>query len=227
MTNFWRNPIFDRTLEDVEYAIQKINDWKNSHTHIADVRVENESLVYISEGVAYVTDDKFLLEADGGVYIEDDVLYLVTDDVIDLKGCLNLADLNRIEGNIAYLGELMESFSYTPNIHGKSWIISDLPNQNDMSRIIENIRSLISAYYSPASPPSLPTTMLSYTDLNAIEENLYLIKELLDCMQSSFKKVGTIKSLIEQSLYCYDNPKMQGGIVLLEKIKIKVEESLS
>lgn len=37
----------------------------------------------------------------------------------------------------------------------------------------------------------------------------------------------TISSLIEQSLYCYDNPKMQGGIVLLEKIKIKVEESFS
>ena len=194
MTNVWRNPIFDRTLEDVEYAIQKISDWKTNHTHLADIKVENDALVYNTEGVAYVTDDKFLLEAEGEVRIEDEVLYLNTDDVIDLKGCLNLADLNRIEGNIAYLGELMESFSYTPNIHGKKWTIADMPNQNDMSRIIENIRSLISAYYSPDSPPSLPITMLSYSDLNAIEENLHLIKELLDCMQSSFKKVGTIKS---------------------------------
>ena len=194
MTNVWKNPIFDRTLVDVEEAIQKINDWKKNHTHLADIKVENDALVYNSEGVAYVTDDRFLLEEEGAVYIEDDVLYIDADEVVDLKGCLNLADLNRIEGNIAYLGELMESFSYTPNIHEKKWNIVDLPNQNDMSRIIENIRSLISAYYSPSSPPSLPTTMLSYSDLNAIEENLYLIKELLDCMQSSFKKVGTIKS---------------------------------
>lgn len=194
MTNVWKNPIFDRTLVDVEEAIQKINDWKKNHTHLADIKVENDALVYNSEGVAYVTDDRFLLEEEGAVYIEDDVLYIDADDVVDLKGCLNLADLNRIEGNIAYLGELMESFSYTPNIHEKKWNIADLPNQNDMSRIIENIRSLINAYYSPSSPPSLPTTMLSYSDLNAIEENLYLIKELLDCMQNSFKKVGTIKS---------------------------------
>lgn len=194
MTNVWRNPIFDRTLEDVEYAIQKISDWKTNHTHLADIKVENDALVYNTEGVAYVTDDKFLLEAEGEVRIEDEVLYLNTDDVIDLKGCLNLADLNRIEGNIAYLGELMESFSYTPNIHGKKWTIADMPNQNDMSRIIENIRALIDAFYSPNNPPSLPTTMLSYTDINAIEENLYLIKQMLDVMQSSFKKVGTIKS---------------------------------
>ena len=194
MTNVWRNPIFDRTLEDVEYAIQKINDWKKAHTHLADVRVLNDTLHYNTEGVAYVTDEKFLLEDVGEVVVEDDILYLKIDDVVDLKGCLNLADLNRIEGNIAYLGELMESFSYTPNIHEKMWTITDLPNQNDMSRIIENIRALVSAYYPPSSPPSLPTTMLSYSDLNSIEENLSLIKELLDCMQSSFKKVGTIKS---------------------------------
>ena len=194
MAYVWKNPIFDRTSEDVDYAIQKINDWKKSHTHLADIKVENDALIYNTEGVAYVNDDRFLLEDEGEVRIEDDILYLSTDDVIDLKGCLNLADLNRIEGNIAYLGELMESFSYTPNIHDKKWNISDLPNQNDMSRIVENIRSLISAYYSPSSPPSLPTTMLSYSDLNAIEENLYLIKELLECMQSSVKKVSTIKS---------------------------------
>lgn len=194
MTNVWRNPIFDRTLADVNDAIHRINTWKTRHTHLADIQVVNDTLVYNDDGVAYVNDDKFLLENEGEVYIEDDVLYLDTDDVIDLKGCLNLGDLNRIEGNIAYLGELMESFSYTPNIHGKKWSITDMPNQNDMSRIVENIRSLISAYYSPSTPPSLPSTMLSYTDLNAIEENLYLLKELLDCMQTSFKKVGTIKS---------------------------------
>ena len=69
-----------------------------------------------------------------------------------------------------------------------------MPTQNDMSRIIGNIRSLVSAFYSPNNPPALPTTMMSYDDINAIEENLYLIKEILDCMASSFKKVGTIKS---------------------------------
>ena len=194
MTNVWKDPIFDRTLEDVEFAIQKITNWKKSHTHSVDIRVENDKLHLNADGTAYVSDAEFVLEKEGAVYEENGVLILDIDDVYDLKGCLNLLDLNRIEGNIAYLAEKMESFSYAPNIRGKQWTNEDMPNQNDMSRIVENIRSLIAAYYSPDNPPSLPTTMLTYNDINAIEENLYLIKQLLDCMQNSFKIVGTIKS---------------------------------
>lgn len=194
MTNVWREPIFDRTLEDVEFAIRKIADWKKNHTHSVDVRIDNDALVLQDEGTAYVDNTEFVLQHEGAVYVEDGILTLDIDDVYDLKGCLNLLDLNRIEGNIAYLAEIMENFSYSPNIHGKVWDKTNMPNQNDMSRIIENIRALVNAFYSPDNPPSLPTTMLSYTDINAIEENLYLIKQLLDCMQSSFKIVGTIKS---------------------------------
>ena len=194
MASVWKEPIFDRTLEDVEFAIQKIAEWKKSHNHNVDIRVENGTLVLHDDGTAYINDDAFVLLDDGKVYVENGVLMLDVGNVYGLKGCLNLFDLNRIEENIAYLAEKMESFSYSPNIHGKQWVNSDMPNQNDMSRIIENIRSLVSAFYSPSSPPSLPSTMLSIDDINAIEENLYMIKEILDCMQSSFKKVGTIKS---------------------------------
>ena len=194
MVNVWKEPIFDRTLEDVEFAIQKIADWKKYHTHIADIRVENEALIVRDESTAYVTDDKFVLQSDGIAYVENDVLVVRVGDVYELKGCLNLLDLNRIEDNIAFLAELMESYSYAPNVHGKRWEKSDMPNRNDMSRIIDNIRSLIDVFHSPYNPPALPTTMLSYNDINAIEENLYLIKQMLDVMQTSFKKMGTIKS---------------------------------
>lgn len=194
MINIWREPIFDRTSDDVEFAIRKIAEWKKNHTHSTDIRVENDALVVRDEGVAYVGSDEFILQDEGLTYVENDVLVVHVGDVYELKGCLNLLDLNRIEGDIAYLAAKMESYSYSPNIHGKQWERGDMPNQNDMSRIVENIRSLIAAFYSPTNPPSLPTTMLSYNDINAIEKNLHLIKELLDCMASSFKKVGTIKS---------------------------------
>ena len=194
MANVWKEPIFDRTLEDVEFAIQKIAEWKKSHTHAADIRVENDALIAQSEGTAYVDNDGFVLEDEGVAYVEDDVLVVRVGDVYELKGCLNLLDLNRIEGNIEFLAENMEQFAYSPNIHHKQWNRENMPNQDDMSRIIENIRALVSAFYSPANPPSLPTTMLTYNDINAIEENLYLIKQLLDVMRSSFKQTGTIKS---------------------------------
>lgn len=189
----WIEPIFDRTLEDVQFAIQKIAEWKNSHTHSTDIRVENKALVVRTEATAYITDDTLVLRDDGVAYVEDGALVARMGVVYDLKGCLNLLDLNRIESNITYLAERMESYSYAPNIHGKQWGRVDMPNQNDMSRIIDNIRALISSYYPPHNPPALPTTMLSYTDVNAIEENLYLLKQMLDCMESSFRKVGTIK----------------------------------
>ena len=194
MAIIWRDPIFDRTLDDVEFAIQKIAEWKKNHTHTTDIRVENDTLLVQDAVTAYVTDDKLVSEHEGIVYVENGVMVVRVGDVYELKGCFNLLDLNRIEDNINYLAETMESFSYAPNIHGKQWNRVDMPTQNDMSRIIENIRSLISAFYSPDKPPSLPTTMLSYNDINAIEENLYLIKQMLDVMQSSFKKVGAIKS---------------------------------
>lgn len=194
MANVWREPVFDRTLGDVELAIQKIAEWKKSHTHSADIRFENDAMVVQDEGTAHVTDDKFVLQADGMARVEDDVLVVRVGDVYELKGCLNLVDLNRIEGNIAYLAEKMESYSYSPNIHGKQWNRGDMPNQNDMERIIENIRALVSAFYSPDDPPALPTTMVSYADINAIEENLSLIKQLLDVLESSFKVVGANKS---------------------------------
>ena len=194
MANVWLEPIFNRTLEDVEFAIQKISEWKKSHTHTTDVRVEDDAMVVRDDGTVYIDNDELVAEHDGIAYVtEDNVIVIKVGDVYELKGCLNLLDLNRIENNIDYLAENMENFSYSPNIHGKRWTKVDMPNQNDMSRIIENIRSLIYAFYSPDNPPSLPTTMLSYRDINAIEENLYLIKQLLDSMQSSFKKSGTIK----------------------------------
>lgn len=194
MANVWRDPVFDRTLEDVEFAIQKLAAWKQSHTHSADISIENDALIVRDAGEAYVEGDAFILRHEGVAYVENGVLIVRIGDIYELKGCLNLLDLNRIEENIDYLAEKMESFSYSPNIHGKRWNRVDMPNQNDMSRIIENIRALISAFYAPDNPPSLPTTMLSYMDINSIEENLHLIKQLLDVMQTSFKTVGSIKS---------------------------------
>ena len=194
MANVWREPIFDRTLGDVEFAIRKIEAWKNNHTHSVDVRVENDALVIQDDATVYVDSDKFVRQGEGAVYVEDGVVILDIDDVYDLKGCLNQIDLNRIEENVAYIADKMESFFFHPNIHHKRWSKGDLPNQNDMSRIMDNIRSITGSFYSPNNAPTLPTTMLSYSDINAIEENLYLIKELLDCLESSFKKTGTIKS---------------------------------
>ena len=112
----------------------------------------------------------------------------------DLKGCLNVSDINRIEGNISFLSAKLIELGYSTDTTSKEWSRSGIPTKNDIDRILYNIRSLMTTFYQPTNAPSVPSGMTSYKDINAIEENLYLIKELLECMKKSFKVVGTFKS---------------------------------
>jgi hypothetical protein len=112
-------------------------------------------------------------------------------DVYELKGCLNVSDINRIEGNIQYLAETLRKYYYFPTTTSKTWSMDGLPNTTDVSRIIGNIRKIISAYYADATAPALPNTILTYEQVNAIEKNLYLIKAMINDMAISFRECGT------------------------------------
>lgn len=148
----WRTPVFDRTREDVEYAIKTIAEWVNSDMSVDPLAVH------------------------------------------DLKGCLNVSDINRIEGNIAYLAERLNGYGYSPDVSTKSWTRSGLPNETDISRILYNIRAIVDNFYQQSKAPAVPYRLQGYEDVNSAEENLVLIKELLDCMVASFKKSGTVQS---------------------------------
>lgn len=148
----WKTPIFDRTQEDVDYAMHKIAEWIASNITSASI-------------VGY-----------------------------DLKGCLNASDINRIEDNISYLAEQLKSYHYPSDTSSKSWVVTDLPNQGDITRIINNVKSLIDSFYQHPDAPALPGGMQGYYEVNSIEENLSLIKALIDAMVNSFKKSGTIQA---------------------------------
>ena len=108
-----------------------------------------------------------------------------------LKGCLNVNDLNRIENNIKYLSDELASVCYFPHAVTKAWETNGLPDVTDVSRIIGNIKKIISAFYQDSSAPELPETMLRFEHINAIEENLYLLKEMLDNTIGLFRECGT------------------------------------
>ena len=147
----WKAPVFDRTQEDVDFAMQTIAEWI-----AADIT--NASIV------GY-----------------------------DLKGCLNVSDINRIEGNIAYLAEQLRQYGYSPNTSTKSWEMADMPNEDDIARILNNIRVLVKSYYQHPDAPTLSDGLSGYNEVNAIERNLSLIKALIDGMVDSFKKSGTFQ----------------------------------
>lgn len=114
--------------------------------------------------------------------------------VNDLKGCLNVSDINRIEGNVAYLAEMLTKYNYPSNVETKTWIVSSMPTEIDVKRIVDNVRELTTSFYQPVGAPIVPSSMVTYSDINDIERNLYLIKQLLDCMVGSFKISYTFKS---------------------------------
>ena len=114
--------------------------------------------------------------------------------VYDLKGCLNVYDINRIEGNVAYLAERLARYGYPPDVATKSWTSAGMPNEGDIGRILYNVRALIDGFYEPSASPAIPEALLGYDEVNAVEKNLFLIKELLDCMVNSFRKSGTFYS---------------------------------
>ena len=194
MPNVWKEPIFDRTLDDVTFAIRKIAEWKKSHTHVGEVAVEGNKLVLQDEGTAYIEDDSFVLTNENGVaYVEDDKLIAQLGVVYDLKGCLNLSDISRIDGDIAYLAERLTQYRYPVVANSREWDGNDLPTAQDLSRIARNIRSMIDEFARSSKSTTIPDSVLSYADINALEYNLYLLKQLLDAMVEGFVKSGTNK----------------------------------
>lgn len=137
----WSNPIYDRTLADVEYAREQLE--KNINN-------------------------------------------------TDFKGCFNVNDLLRIENNTRYLADRLNDLYYRNVIATEpNWSVSSIPNVSNISRNISNINKIWEAYHKPNNTPTLPTTLLTYEEVNALEKNLYLIKEMLDNMIASFRECGT------------------------------------
>ena len=194
MANIWREPIFDRTQRDVAFALQQLSAWKTSHSHVADVKVENDSLVVKEDVETYVNNDALVVQNNGVTYVENETLVLQLGTIYDLKGCLNLSDITRIEDDISYLATILTQYRYAPYVNTREWEKNSLPTVSDMKRIGDNIRSLFTYFVTPndAIPPS--NVMLSYEDINILEYNLHLLKVLLDEMIGSFVKSGTLKS---------------------------------
>ena len=111
---------------------------------------------------------------------------------VDLKGCLNASDLNRIESNIRYLADTLTELLYMVYVTtNTAWTITSLPSISHINRVISNVNMLWVKYYKPTGSVDLPDTLLSFEDINAIEKNIHLLKEMLDEMVESFKICGT------------------------------------
>lgn len=114
-------------------------------------------------------------------------------DGVNLKGCLNTDDLNRIEYDTQYISDMLNALYYFNNIttHSDIWYMGSVPYVNHLNRIIDNVSKLQTSYFKPSGAPNLPNTLTHYEQVNSIEKCLYLLKVMIDDMVSSFKECGT------------------------------------
>ena len=116
------------------------------------------------------------------------------ENLSELKGCFNVTDINRIENNTRYIADRLNVLSYANTITTKVWDIAGVPDVSEVARLINNVASLINAYYLPEGAPSLPNTLLTFEQVNSLEKMLYMIKHLLDEEENQFRYSGTFNS---------------------------------
>ena len=109
----------------------------------------------------------------------------------EYKGCFTVTDINRIENNSRYIADRLNVLLYINSINTTVWSRNDIPNVTDIKRLIDNVQALIDAYYQSAEAPDLPNTLLHFEQVNALEQNLYLLKHLIDNEENEFKHCGT------------------------------------
>lgn len=95
----------------------------------------------------------------------------------ELTGCLNVSDLNRIEGNIGFLANALDTA-----LQVKEWSSNMIPTVSDESRILKNADTVIITakdYFGNHTIPDLPDSLSVYSDFNQLERALLSVYNVL------------------------------------------------
>lgn len=183
--------VYDRTQDDVD-LVRALNaiGWDNmTAEQKSQWRGEDGSPLYATDGVLEATDG-VLYVSDGGTLV---------------RGAYNYTDLNRVEGAVQYISDMLVSveaaarayaaslgvawgsiysYPYDPDDYDSytvktDWGEDDIPTSAQMTRYLNNVKSIKNAI--AASYPALPGSMgnLTFTGANAIERTLYTLYNAL------------------------------------------------
>ncbi|MEG1687429.1 MAG: hypothetical protein RR276_06050 [Angelakisella sp.] len=106
------------------------------------------------------------------------------------KGCCNVADLERLEGNVALLAQLLE---LTVTQRGQPWTAKDFVTDSELRRIVENVAALRNSYPCYSITPPAPQHPLNRWDKwNAAEQILQDIRRLYDDRRAARQFCGEL-----------------------------------
>jgi len=111
------------------------------------------------------------------------------------KGALNFGDLNRIEGNVLFLVDWLQSdYGVDVDIDTSNPIWTQLltPFESNINNVRDNVVALKSIPYSdPNSPIITYGNSMDYISVNNLEENLFDLYEILSKIPFTWNNCGT------------------------------------
>lgn len=112
-----------------------------------------------------------------------------------LKGTLNYTDLNRIEGNILELAQMVGVSIDAPKTN---WTMTDIPTQKDFKRIRDNVQKIRSSNYVHSDTPVTPELPLNrYEKINDIEKILFDVYDMYTRNMAAIYYVGEVWDEVE------------------------------
>lgn len=105
-------------------------------------------------------------------------------------------DLNRIEMNCSYLAVELKKHGYIARIRTKTdWKKSDFLTLTQINRVRKNVNILIKGFYKLYGSPDISTTeMLTWREINSLEQNIKNLDTLLQWMIIGYRYSGTFYS---------------------------------
>ncbi len=107
------------------------------------------------------------------------------------RGCVTINTLNRIENAEKELGELLYAMRYCVfNLSNREWTYEDIFDDNNLSRIVENLTLIKNAFFVYSDTTTTPSKRYHYENFNAIEKNIVEILSIIDDVKSKYMQCG-------------------------------------
>lgn len=115
------------------------------------------------------------------------------------KGTLTINTLNRIEQKQEELKNLLNEIGYwNTSVKSENWQYSDFFKQEDFDRILENLISLMDAFFVYSYTPKVPdNNYRKYQTTNDVEKILNDIDVMINDVKSHYRECGNFECGVE------------------------------
>ncbi len=110
------------------------------------------------------------------------------------RGTLTINTLNRIETKQKELQELLNGIGYWDiNIINKEWNETQVFDETEFNRIVNNVNVLRSAFFAYADTPTQPKAVYHFDSINSLEKILYDLGEMIDDVKEFYNECGNFQ----------------------------------